>query len=62
MLEGDGLKPCPFCGGWAHPLHHGGHKDYEHFLVMCSDCFAQTVGKTLEEARDAWNLRADPPK
>lgn len=59
MLKDEVLKACPFCGGKADPGHHkSSHKDDEYYLVMCMECFARTVGETLEEAIAAWNRRA----
>ena len=52
------LKTCPFCGSKANTGHWNGHKKYDnYFLVMCTHCFARTVGKTAEEAIEAWNKR-----
>ena len=53
----DKLRECPFCGGWAHPVRD---VDEECYLVICSSCFARTVGDTLEEAISAWNRRTTP--
>ena len=53
------LKPCPFCGGLAYPMHHPStDKDDEYYLVMCMYCFARTVGETVGETNEAWNRRA----
>lgn len=58
MLKDEGVKPCPFCGGKADPGHYkGSYKDDEYYLVMCMECFARTVGDTLEDAIAAWNRR-----
>lgn len=54
------LKTCPFCGGWAHAAFHTArHKDDEYYLVMCSNCFARTVGETVDEAVEHWNRRIE---
>lgn len=59
-------KPCPFCGGPATitKWHGGGPLKT---MVSCEDehgtsCHVapDVVGKTLEEALERWNTRADP--
>lgn len=50
----DKLKPCPFCGNEA--------KDANTGVVYCSFCSARVSHDTPEEARTAWNRRADAPK
>ena len=53
------LKPCPFCGGKANKGHWNGNKRYDsYYIVMCTHCFARTVGETVEEAIAVWNKRS----
>lgn len=56
------LKPCPFCGA---DEDSGLHietiwDDKEKFRIMCENCRAE-IGdfKTIEEAVEAWNRRAE---
>lgn len=53
------LKPCPFCGsGGAYVCSD----DEGLFYIWCAPCGARTVKKDAEdEAREAWNRRAEPP-
>ena len=70
------LKPCPFCGGEAHPdgrinysaKHEAwwpdGSQIREVFFVNCMKCSVSNQGfighQTKDEAIAAWNRRADP--
>ena len=49
-------KTCPFCGGKDLTMVN----DENHFFVGCYTCTTcGPVGKTEEEAIEAWNRRAD---
>lgn len=66
-LDVTALKPCPFCGGWAHT---GGYRNDSTqifvFKVICTGCTATTLGNSREkaEARSlamaSWQRRAGP--
>lgn len=52
------IKPCPFCGSenWAMFDCNSGR----YCVLVCEDCAAQgPYGSTEEEAKEAWNRRAD---
>lgn len=59
-------KPCPFCGGPATIVRwHGGGPLKT--MVSCEDAEGlscpvapDVTGKTVEEALDRWNTRAEP--
>ena len=58
------LKPCPFCGGYAHM-----DKAYSYFrdiIVYCEGCDSvftlDDCGATAEEVANAWNRRAEDEK
>lgn len=54
------LKPCPFCGGESHSgFYAARHKIDEYYMVMCWNCFARTIGETVDEAIEAWNRRVE---
>lgn len=60
----DSLKPCPCCGGRAdmstmHSANIDGHRWLTY--IYCSKCNLAQIGGygTAEEARDAWNRRAE---
>src|SRR5258708_4145071 len=61
MSEDQELKPCPFCGGKAELVFHGGPENIE---VCCSNMNSCAIGQlgvyrdTREEAIKAWNRRA----
>ena len=51
------LKHCPFCGGKAEM------KAYTKFWVVCDECLSETATyPTEEEAKEAWNRRAEDGK
>lgn len=56
------LKPCPFCGGYAHLDDPSEMGDYG---VSCENCGLFVMFgrdgecQTKEEAMEAWNRRAD---
>ena len=58
------LKPCPFCGGEAIKFSdrslslETGAWCIRSF-VACNDCTALVNGKTIEDAAEAWNRRAE---
>ncbi len=65
------LKPCPFCGGFAHlDFAHGSSQVYADkngfsastpvlYMVFCADCFSRTIQcETTEIAIELWNRRA----
>lgn len=66
------LKPCPFCGEGKPELQDSGDPSttaYDHSFcsIVCSTyeggCGAVGGWKpTAQEAIEAWNKRADPPK
>lgn len=47
----DELRPCPFCGSKA----QGGT-----VIVTCTECLAEMMGATPDEAAAAWNRRVAP--
>ena len=56
-----GLKPCPFCGGYARK-----DESYSYFrdaVIYCEECNAvftlDGYFKSNEEDAEAWNRRAD---
>jgi len=67
------LKPCPFCGGEADfiskPVATIKLETYMTYRVRCRECYAQSpyrsnaylhgFHRTLDEAAEAWNRRAD---
>lgn len=64
------LKPCPFCGGNAHPRteHDPDNRGHLFAFFKCGGCHAATgrvygTGHPSEwaEAREAWNRRAQAP-
>ena len=55
------LKPCPFCGGKGVEILEDENKYlYYRYMAQCQKCGANAkLGRTKEEARKAWNRRAD---
>lgn len=55
------LKPCPFCGGKSVEILEDENKYlYYRYIAQCQECGATAKpGRTKEEARKAWNRRAD---
>lgn len=59
------LKPCPFCGGEAERAHlrkrwHSALGWYRPVYIRCKVCGATSPVKiTVENAREAWNRRAE---
>lgn len=59
------MKRCPFCGGKADviALHNSPHEVWKptDWFVACRDCGAGTMRffKRPNEAREAWNRRAE---
>lgn len=54
------LKPCPFCGGEAHPMAQHWDDGSHVWWVECKVCGAE--GKRCDdglEAIDAWNTRVE---
>ena len=52
------LKLCPFCGGGAQAVVDD--ETEELLLIQCVDCKAATGEfEYLEDAKNAWNRRAD---
>ncbi|MBQ8697391.1 MAG: Lar family restriction alleviation protein [Schwartzia sp.] len=57
------LKPCPFCGRdcSVHIDKYQCNGEWWHF-AECEECMAKgPVGKTEQDAADAWNERASQP-
>ena len=53
------FKPCPFCGSDRALTCSD---DEGLFYIWCESCGARTAKKDAEdEAREAWNSRAEPP-
>lgn len=65
MLKGEGLGRCA-CGGEALLIEHHlvKYPDYRYFTVGCDgECQVETGEyQSEQEAIDAWNRPADPPK
>lgn len=55
------LKPCPFCGGKGVAILEDENKYlYYRYMAQCQKCGANAkLGRTKEEARKAWNRRAE---
>lgn len=55
------LKPCPFCGGKSVEILEDENKYlYYRYMAQCQKCGANAkLGRTKEEARKAWNRRAE---
>lgn len=55
------LKPCPFCGGKGVEILEAENKYlYYRYMAQCQKCGANAkLGRTKEEARKAWNRRAE---
>ena len=55
------LKPCPFCGGKGVEILEDENKYlYYRYMAQCQKCGANAkLGRTKEEARKAWNRRAE---
>ena len=55
------LKPCPFCGGKGVEILEDENKYlYYRYMAQCQKCGANAkLSRTKEEARKAWNRRAD---
>ena len=59
-MEHKELKPCPFCGGKEAEIKSLIHLGIILFNVMCEKCCATGgVGRTKEQAEEAWNRRAN---
>ena len=61
------LKPCPFCGGEARtPFYYDPFDGYKgnlgRYRVRCSKCSAEIEERTMQEAIEAWNRRAEDGK
>ncbi|MGN1090082.1 MAG: Lar family restriction alleviation protein [Huintestinicola sp.] len=59
---GQGLKPCPFCGGEAEIVRtmNMGNVTYR-FFATCLVCGVETprTARTVKQATEAWNRRTD---
>ena len=64
-MPNEELKPCPFCGGEA-DFAKVGYQDRDDIIepyVFCKNCHTLSGWyKTKEEAKTAWNRRADDGK
>ena len=62
-MEHNELKPCPFCGDEEAKIKSLTHFGIMLFNVMCEKCCAiGGVGRTKEQAEEAWNRRAENGK
>ena len=59
-MNGNELKPCPFCGEEAMIITAESMHDGRLFGIMCSVCHSRgDVYDTEAEAVEAWNSRAE---
>ena len=58
MLDGGGLKLCPFCGGEAE-VENWDQPNFQNYFVRCKCCAAEGPwGKNRATAVNLWNIRA----
>ena len=59
----DKLKPCPFCGGYAHIEKTGSITAFRDAVIYCEGCDSYFVldsfKATEKDAIKAWNRRAN---
>ena len=63
MENKTGLRPCPFCGGYARLVrcYNGWVTEHPTYMVVCDKCTAQGLKtKDPEIAVKAWNRRVEP--
>ena len=62
MMEDNGLKPCPLCGGQANVYSsladcvHDARRTYM-CRVQCAECGLQTLPGLSEDVISLWNTR-----